>query len=319
MNKNSFKKFFNVTAIFVLTLFFVSCTNSFSMGGIEDVMTRSFNVSEGGTLTMDVEGGSIEVDTEKGETVKVKVIRKARTSSESKAQEIFDDYKVDFDHSGSNVTIKSDYDRKLFRWQRISVRFIVTVPEKYDLNLKTSGGSISISEIEGEVKAKTSGGSLKFDMVKGPVWGRTSGGSITLEGCAGDADVKTSGGSIRIGKVEGEVKAITSGGSINVKEVMGTINASTSGGSISAYISKQPKGDCSLKTSGGSISAHLAEDIKMDLDAKTSGGRVRTDFPVTVTIKGELSRRKLQAKINGGGPELYLRTSGGSIKIYKID
>jgi DUF4097 and DUF4098 domain-containing protein YvlB len=138
-----------------------------------------------------------------------------------------------------------------------------------------------------------------------------------LEGCTGDAEVKTSGGSIRIGKVQGEVKATTSGGSIKVQEVMGTINAATSGGSVSAYISKQPSGDCSLKTSGGSVSVHLAEDIKVDVDAKTSGGRVRTDFPVTLI--GELSKRKLQAKINGGGPELYLRTSGGSIKIYKID
>ncbi len=317
MNTKDFKNFFNVATIFVLTLFFVSCTHSFSMGSTEDTIIRSFNVSEGGTLTMDVVGASIEVDTDNSETVKVKVILKANTSNETKARKIFDDYKIDFKHSGSDVTIETDYHRRLFSGWKLRVRFIVTVPEKYDLDLKTSGGNISISEIEGEVKAKTSGGSLNFDMVKGTVWGRTSGGSIKLEGCAGDADVKTSGGSIRIGKVEGEVKATTSGGSISVKEVMGTINASTSGGSVSAYITKQPKGDCSLKTSGGSVSVHLAEDIKVDVDAKTSGGRVRTDFPVTVV--GELSKRKLQAKINGGGPELYLRTSGGSIKIYKID
>jgi hypothetical protein len=53
----------------------------------------------------------------------------------------------------------------------------------------------------------------------------------------------------------------------------------------------------------------------MDVNAHASGGHVSTDFPVT--IQGEIDRSSLQAKINGGGPELYLRTSGGGIHIKK--
>jgi len=315
----NFKKCFNLTLVLGLALCLTAC--SMVMADTEEVISRSFNVAEGGKLTMDVDRASIKVETESGNIVKVRAILKVGTSSEDKAKEIFAKYKIDFDHSGNNVTIKTDYHKRdgVFSWfggKHLKVRFIVTVPQKYDLNVKTSGGSISIREIEGDVKAKTSGGSLKFEYVKGPVWGKTSGGSISLEGCSGDAEVKTSGGSIRIGKVEGKVKAHTSGGSIKVKEVMGTIKASTSGGSVSAYISKQPAGDCKLTTSGGSITVSLEDNIKVDIDAKTSGGRVYTDFPVT--IQGELSKRKLQAKINGGGPELYLRTSGGSIKIKKL-
>lgn len=314
------KTSFNLVLIFGLALYLAGC--SMVMADTEDVISRSFKVAEGGKLTMDVDRASIKVETGKENVVKVRAILKVPTADEDKAREMFDKYKIDFKHSSSDVSIETDYTKHdgAFSWlggKKLRVRFIVTVPQKYNLDLKTSGGSIAVSDIEGEVKARTSGGSLKFDYVKGPVWGKTSGGSIKLEGCSGDAEVKTSGGSIRIGKVTGEVKAHTSGGSIKVEEVMGTINASTSGGSIRAYISKQPQGDCSLKTSGGSITATLAGDIKVDLDAKTSGGRVYTDFPVTV--KGELSKRKLQAKINGGGPDLSLRTSGGSIKIKEID
>jgi DUF4097 and DUF4098 domain-containing protein YvlB len=269
---------------------------------------------------MDVKGASIEVDTGSRDMVKVKVLRVAKTSSESKAREIFDEYEIDFHHSGKDVTIEAVYDRgsRIFSnmGRHLRVRFIVTVPQKYNLNVKTSGGSISVADIEGDVKAKTSGGSLRFAYVKGPVRGRTSGGSITLDGCEGNADVTTSGGSIRIGKVQGEVNAVTSGGSIKVKEVMGTINARTSGGSVSASIAKQPAGDCRLTTSGGSVTVYLAEDIKVDLDARTSGGRVYTDYPLT--MQGKISKRYLKGEINGGGPELYLRTSGGSIRIKKL-
>ena len=320
MNVHSLKTYLYISFILVFILAFTACEDISWAESKEDVLTKSFNVSEGGALTMDVERGSIEIDTQKGDTVKVKVIMKARASNEAGAKEIFEDYKIDFKHTGSDVTIDAEWEgRKGFfsRGNNLRVQFLIAVPEKYDLDLRTSGGSIEVSEIEGEVKVRTSGGSLKFDTVKGEVWGRTSGGSIKLEGCTGNADVDTSGGSISIGKVEGEVKANTSGGSITVTEVMGTINASTSGGSVSAYISRQPKGDCTLKTSGGSVTASLAKDIKVNLDAKTSGGRVYTDFPVT--MKGEVSKHNLNAKINGGGPELYIRTSGGNIKIKEIN
>ncbi len=320
MKTNSLKTFLYISLILAFALALTACEEISWAESKEDVLTKSFNVSEGGKLNMDVDRGSIEIDTKKGDTVKVKVIMKARAATEEKAQRIFEDYKVDFKHSGSDVTIDAEWEGSkgfLSRGNKLQVRFFVTVPEKYDLDLRTAGGSISVNEIEGEVKVKTSGGSLEFDTVKGSVWGRTAGGSIKLEGCTGDADVDTSGGSISIGKVEGEVKAHTAGGSIAVKEVMGTINATTSGGSVTAYISRQPKGDCSLKTSGGSVTARLAKDIKVDLDAKTSSGKVYTDFPVTT--KGEKSKRKLNAKINGGGPELYIRTSGGNIEIKEIN
>ena len=100
---------------------------------------------------------------------------------------------------------------------------------------------------------------------------------------------------------------------ITVEEVMGTINAHTSGGSVKAHISRQPDSDCRLTTSGGSITVYLERDISVNLDASTSGGSVYTDFPVT--IRGKINPRKLNAKINGGGPLLYLHTSGGSIHI----
>jgi hypothetical protein len=59
----------------------------------------------------------------------------------------------------------------------------------------------------------------------------------------------------------------------------------------------------------------MGGDIGVDVNARTSGGSVHTEFPVTV--QGEIKRSRLDAKLNGGGPELYLRTSGGSIYLKK--
>jgi len=288
------------------------------MAQVDGDIKKSFKVQSGGLLIVEADLGAIEVQTGSGSSVEIQVDFERRSGSHNRIKELLEDFRVDFDHSGKDVTMTLEYKKERFNfWDTVGrylkVRIYVTVPQKYNIDLRTSGGSIEVDDLEGRVRSRTSGGSLRFGQIIGPVDGKTSGGSITLEGCKGDADVTTSGGSIRIGKVDGDVRAHTSGGGITVDEVMGVIDGKTSGGSITARLSKQPADDCSLKTSGGSITVHLDPEVKVYVDAKTSGGRVSTDFPVT--IRGELSKRALRAKINGGGPELYLRTSGGSINI----
>jgi len=185
------------------------------------------------------------------------------------------------------------------------------------------------------VNASTSGGPLNFDGIEGSVHGHTSGGGITLVGGKGIADVHTSGGPIWIKKVAGDVEATTSGGGISIegnlgrvrartsggpiwiKDASGAIDAATSGGGVSASLIGQPKEDCRLSTSGGGIDVALGNNVHVDLDASTSGGRVWTDF--SVPYRDERHSSELHAALNGGGPRLYLHTSGGGITVRRGD
>jgi hypothetical protein len=335
--KNSRKTLLTFIFITALVLTFTACLYSVT----EDSIKKSFQVRPGGQLIVDTDLGSIEIITSKTNTLKVEVIREIRKPGSRRAEGILEDFNISFRQDGNTVYVNGEYDRsglsKLLSniGKYVRFHFLVSLPEEFNVDLKTSGGSISVDDLKGKVRSKTSGGSLSFSRIKGPVWGRTSGGSIKLTSCTGIADIKTSGGSIAIGEVSGDVVAHTSGGgikvghvkgnvdvhtsggSISIKEVKGAVKAETSGGSVSAYISTQPESDCSLSTSGGSVTVYLADDIGVDVNAKTSSGRVYTDFPVT--IKGEISKKILNAKINNGGPELYLHTSGGSIYIKKAD
>jgi hypothetical protein len=287
-----------------------------SLGNIEDTINKSFPVGPGGTLLLDTDRGSIQVKGQEGNRVDIEIIREAKTSDSTKAKEIFDYMQFDFKQNGNDVTIHGTKNTNSSKnLNKLNIKFIISVPQNYNVDLGTSGGSISVDDLEGSVDIRTSGGSLSLNNVKGSVTGETSGGSITVGEVKGNVKVNTSGGSIRIENAHGTVNAHTSGGGITVNEVMGTIQADTSGGSVKAYISQQPKGDCRLKTSGGSITVYLFEDIAIDVNAGTSGGSIHSEFPVT--IQGKVSNKELKAKINGGGPELYLNTSGGSIYIKK--
>jgi hypothetical protein len=209
----------------------------------------------------------------------------------------------------------------------------VAVPQTFSASVSTSGGGISITRLKGEVTAHTSGGWLRFDRIEGPINGSTSGGGITITGAKGksvvrtsggpihvsdsdgDVDASTSGGPIAIDGVSGDVKARTSGGWIDARDIAGAIDASTSGGPVTASLRAQPQHECHLYTSGGNISLSLANHIHVNLDASSSGGWVSTDFDVP--YQGDRRLHELRTPINGGGPVLYLHTSGGWINVHR--
>jgi DUF4097 and DUF4098 domain-containing protein YvlB len=306
--------------------------------GFTDTVTKEFEVGEGGTLYLESDLGSISVKSSGSNQVRIVVTRKIKSGLDDDVDAILKRLDMQFRQSGNDVHVDVDYDRPMGGFfdsgrRQLNLHFEVEVPSVFNIDLKTAGGSISVDDLQGTVRVKTSGGSITLGQILGPVWANTSGGSISLTASKGDADLRTSGGSLTIGDVEGTIEGHTSGGSITVEEargnvdvstsgggikvneVAGDLSASTSGGSITAYLSRQPQSDCRLTTSGGGINVYLLKDVNVTVDAATSGGHVSTDFPVTV--QGKLEKSKLQGKINGGGPELYLRTSGGSINIYE--
>ncbi|MEW5924924.1 MAG: DUF4097 family beta strand repeat-containing protein [Candidatus Zixiibacteriota bacterium] len=308
------------TACFVIGCFLFISTDS--EAGVVKTWEESYDVGSGGTLYIESDLGSISIESNTGNKVEIEVTAKLRTNSESKAEDILEDFKLEFEQDGDDVSIFAEFkNRNIWsiwgsRGASINLEFHVSVPKEYNLDLYTAGGSIEVDDLTGEVRVETSGGSLDFENINGIIEAKTSGGSITLAGCTGDVDVKTSGGSITIGEVKGDVQAHTSGGSIRIDEVMGILNASTSGGSITAKIDGQPEDDCRLSTSGGSVTVYLNRNINIDIDASTSAGHVETDFPVT--IRGKVRKSSLKGQVNEGGPELYLRTSAGNINILEI-
>lgn len=300
-----------------------------------ETVSETFRVDPGGTLTLDTDRGKLEVRSWSRDEVSITIEVESRSGYSD--EELLDMMDISMEAHGDDVEVEVDIPNirgglfSLFRNTGMNVTFEIVVPESYNLDLETSGGSITIDEIEGDVLCRTSGGSIKMNEIDGTVEARTSGGSVTLSRATGEANLQTSGGSITIGetggavtaktsggsikidRAGGQVHARTSGGSISVNEVAGAIDASTSGGSVTAHISRQPRDNCRLSTSGGGVTVYMNPDLSFDIDAQSSGGGVNTEM--AVTFSGKISRNRLVASINGGGPELHLRSSGGGIRI----
>jgi DUF4097 and DUF4098 domain-containing protein YvlB len=191
----------------------------------------------------------------------------------------------------------------------LSVSFKVYVPSGVASDLRTSGGNVTLANLNGEQKGVTSGGNIDVNNVKGNVNIRTSGGNIAIEAFNGNMEAVTSGGNIKAENATGGLKLKTSGGNIRLASVSGNLDASTSGGNIGADISDLGE-RISLSTSGGNVNVNMPMSKGMDLDLK--GSRVNIAMN---NFNGVVEKDRVQGKLNGGGIPVNIRTSSGTVRV----
>ena len=69
----------------------------------------------------------------------------------------------------------------------------------------------------------------------------------------------------------------------------------------------------SIRTVDGSVDVLLPQNFQANINASTRDGHIKLALPVTV--QGEISQSRIQGTLNGGGPELTLKSTDGSIRL----
>ena len=249
-------------------------------------MTRNFPASSIREVEATTSGGSLTVSGDAGSQAVVEVfVTRDKWSAEEIKKVLEENYTIEINVANGKLFVEAKSKSRI-NWDRqgLSISFKISVPKQVSSNLKTSGGSISISHLSGSQDFTTSGGSLRIENVSGKIVGKTSGGSIniqnsddnidlqtsggsiTADNCKGKMNLKTSGGTISMSTLSGEIKASTSGGGLNMSHLTGAIEANTSGGSVKA---NHINGDLKTGTSGGSVNL---DAVSGSVEAKTSGG-----------------------------------------------
>jgi Toastrack DUF4097 len=281
--------------------------------GADRRFEKKFTVAPGGTLRLSTDVGSVAVTgTSSNE---VSVVAELRGSERD-----INDFEITADQTGSGVDVKGKSNKGHGFWNfgsnNIDIRYTISVPREYNLDMSTSGGNVSISTVKGMVKGGTSGGNVDVNKVEGPIDLRTSGGNLHAEEITGKLEMETSGGEVHVARVSGDVDVSTSGGNIRLSEIDGKVRAETSGGNVQVRLKGTNKG-VYVETSGGDIELAMPKNSAADIDASTSGGDVTCDLPITMT--GKISENRIKGAINGGGATIHARTSGGDIRIVAAD
>jgi DUF4097 and DUF4098 domain-containing protein YvlB len=187
--------------------------------------------------------------------------------------------------------------------------------------ITSRSGQIRLQEAGKGAELSTAGGDIRAEAVTGSFKATTFGGDIRVGSVTGDARLETSGGDVVVRAASGAVTARTGGGDIVVKKVRGPVTARTSGGSITCEITGTggPGGD--LSTSGGDVTVTLPANYKADVDIHVTGTDLDSDAIVSQFPEVAVSRRSGhltgEGRLNGGGPRLVIRSTGGVVTIKK--
>jgi len=306
----------------------------------EERISKRFTVQRGGTLVVDVDLGSVDVKSHEAGEVAVEVFRKVSGGAKEDEEAFLADRPVTITPDGDTVRIESraqvQGNAPKGEKRRVEARYTITVPAKFNAQIKSASGAVAVSDVTGEVKVGSGAGGLNFARVHGPLDASTGAGTIKVVDCEGDQQVKTSGGGIQVsggsgsldgktaaGQVSvkdfrGSVQVKSAGGGINVENVAGKVDGKTSGGAIAAKFTSPLSDDVDLKTAGGAVTVQVAENAAFNLDAATVSGNVSSDLAVDGADEGKKAgRNRLQGPVNGGGKSVVLRSGGGSIQVKK--
>ena len=248
----------------------------------------------GNTIKVEGRNGSIIIVPWDKKYVEVEYEKKAESFiSAGKLQGFLDNSSVVLTESDERITIQTQTPR--ITNGSVSIKMTIYIPNELDLDINTSNGSITFDKgLVGTAKLKTSNG------------------SVNIVDYNGDLDVETSNGSITILEQQGSIKARTSNGSIKFQseKSVGDVSLRTSNGRVEMALGELIGQRYEVRTSNGSVNVTLPKESGFNLDASSRSGRVNCDFTNS-------NDKSVTENVNGGGPDLVLETSNGTISIKK--
>ncbi len=187
--------------------------------------------------------------------------------------------------------------------------------------IKTMGGDITINTV-GEVKNVTTyGGDILISKATKNIELTTFGGDIEVLSSEEGVKAETYGGSILISGASGLVDVSSGGGNITLKNISGAVRARTGAGDIHVELKTSSNRESDIRTASGDIELYVLAGSKMTINAQVDSywgdgkGLIKSDYEGTISKnRGDVDG---EFKVNGGGAEVKLRVTNGSILIKK--
>jgi hypothetical protein len=108
------------------------------------------------------------------------------------------------------------------------------------------------------------------------------------------------------------VRAKNTNGKVSITGMAGKISAHTTNGAVVMDLATVAD-SVEARTTNGAVTLTVPEDAKADVTATVTNGAISISGLKLETT--EQSRRKIEGKINGGGPSIELHTTNGGVRI----
>jgi hypothetical protein len=228
-----------------------------------------------------------------------------------------DNFRIIIQQQGRNI-IASVEDRRPGRSGRpaddIRFSFVVQVPEKSNLNLRTVKGDINSSGVEGEHFFQNHQGDITLQRLSGEIRAVSSAGSIHLDRLDGVIFAKTISGDLRAVENSGEIRLRTTTGEIHAEKSAGMLIAATTSGHIFTDFSSVTSG-VYVESTAGNLNIGLPARHGYDIKAKA----LRFDFDKIDPLisQKDIRFRDADVRVGDGGIPVNLTTVAGTVTVWQ--
>jgi DUF4097 and DUF4098 domain-containing protein YvlB len=125
--------------------------------------------------------------------------------------------------------------------------------------------------------------------------------------------LENTNGRIGLRGLSGPVEAGTTNGGVSGKGLTGPVRASTTNGGVEIDLDAVHADGVDLSTTNGGVTLRLPREVKATISAScVNGGITAGGLDLETT---ESTRRRLEGRLNGGGPRVRLETTNGGVRI----
>jgi DUF4097 and DUF4098 domain-containing protein YvlB len=149
-------------------------------GKATDTWTRTYTLSEGGTIEVVNQNGSITVEpsTASGQ-VEIRAERTARSSTDEAAKELLKKIEIREDVSATRVRVET-HAPKMWGRDGHEVKYFVKAPAGVFINTRSTNGSLQLNSLPNDIEATTTNGGVKGESLSGHLEVTTTNGGLDV-------------------------------------------------------------------------------------------------------------------------------------------
>jgi hypothetical protein len=125
--------------------------------------------------------------------------------------------------------------------------------------------------------------------------------------------IHTSNGTVDVAGLAGSLRVEATNGTVRGRDLENSAVVETTNGTVSLEFAKLGVQGVSCESTNGTIMVSVPRDAKASVSARVTNGAIRQENLDLQII--EQSRRRLDATLNGGGPEIRLSATNGAVTI----
>lgn len=285
----------------------------------DPIESRFFRVDGAPSLSVFTANGNIEVNYNpsiSGVHVDLYVKREFSLWSGTRSM---DNFRIILQQRG-NTIVASVEDRRTSSRSRggddIQFSFVIQVPQKGSMNLRTMKGDISLDGVEGQHFIQNHSGLLRVRNSEGEIRVASTLGDIELDNIKGNVYAKTVNGDVRSVNSTGEIRFRTVTGHVLADKIKGSLIVATTSGDVVSALQDVSKG-VYIESVSGDIDLELPSAGGFTIDANA----LRYDFDGLDRkyTTERITTRSAKVNVREGGIPINLSTVSGRIRVKERD